>query len=61
MADDDAKKHILRLQEEARLAYEEFLSRMEALEKERSEIVKTTIKQIDNSKIEQIRKKLGLD
>lgn len=54
------KQTLEQLQLEATAAYQEFLKRMQALEKQRKSIVQDTLQQMDKKKIEDIRKKLGL-
>lgn len=60
LRDKESKQKLEQLQLEAEAAYQEFLKRLKKLEDQRSDIVKETLKQMDQDKIEDIRKKLGL-
>lgn len=60
MATKDKQQSIEKLQREAYAAYQQFLLRLDKLEKQRSDIVQETLGGLDKKKIDSIRSKLGL-
>jgi len=60
MSNQAEKQQLERIQEEARLAFDEFLRRLSDLERQRKDVVKDTLRQIDQNKIADMRRKLGL-